>query len=210
MSGKRRAVAEIVAVIVTGTVHLIFEEALHAKGPFIAIAALGWTGYVVLRFRTDREVIQEWGLGLRGSLPAVKAALVVLAVGTAGVAAISISRGTLRFHWHILPLFAVYPVWGVVQQFLIQALVARNLQILFPARGHVVPIALVCALLFGVVHWPDTVLMAATLLLGLVFTPVYLKTRWILPLGVVHGWLGALAYFWLLERDPVAELLATR
>ena len=29
-------------------------------------------------------------------------------------------------------------------------------------------------------------------------------TGW--PLGLYHGWLGAFAYFWILERDPWQEL----
>eukprot|EP00494_Astrolonche_serrata_P026004 UN26265 len=31
-------------------------------------------------------------------------------------------------NWHILFLFAVYPIYGVVQQFLIQNMIASNLQ----------------------------------------------------------------------------------
>jgi membrane protease YdiL (CAAX protease family) len=63
------------------------------------------------------------------------------------------------------------------------------------------------ALLFGLAHWPDGVLMATTFLLGVVFIPMYLRWRNLWPLGVYHGWLGALMYFWILQRDPVAEIL---
>ena len=43
--------------------------------------------------------------------------------------------------------------------------------------------------------------------LGLLFTPLYLHRQSLLPLGVAHGWLGVLAYYWLLGRDPWLELL---
>jgi membrane protease YdiL (CAAX protease family) len=93
-------------------------------------------------------------------------------------------------------------VWGLVQQFLVQAMVARNL-LAWTTRRSVA--TLVAAALFAAVHWPDGVLMGATCLLGLAFTPMYLAFRNLWPLGLYHGWLGALTYFWVLGRDPWRE-----
>jgi hypothetical protein len=39
------------------------------------------------------------------------------------MAVIAISGGSIIVHWHMLPLFLLYPIWGIVQQFLIQGLV---------------------------------------------------------------------------------------
>ena len=50
-------------------------------------------------------------------------------------------------------------------------------------------------------------LVLATALLGLVFTPIYLRWRNLWPLGLYHGWLGALCYFWVIGRDPLLEIL---
>lgn len=62
------------------------------------------------------------------------------------------------------------------------------------------------ALLFGAVHLPDLRLAAATCLLGAVFTLIYLRWRNLWPLGLYHGWLGVFFYYWVLRRDPWAEM----
>ena len=202
----KRPVWEVVAVIATGITHLIFEEAFHAKGPFIAIAAIGWLSYVIFRARQESGALHDWGLRLSGIRKASVAPLIVLLAGTFAIACVAMARDSLNLHWHILPLFLIYPIWGIIQQFLIQALVVNNLSQIKGGQLHVAVITLICALLFGVVHWPDYLLMGGTFLLGLVFTPIYLRTKSILPLGIVHGWLGAMMYFWILDRDPIQEL----
>jgi hypothetical protein len=56
------------------------------------------------------------------------------------------------------------------------------------------------------VHLPDFRLATATFVLGLALTPIYLKWRNLWPLGIYHGLLGVLFYFWVLERDPWIEV----
>ena len=66
--------------------------------------------------------------------------------------------------------------------------------------------ARICAVLFSLVHVPDPQLMVATFVLGLAFTPIYLRWRNLWPLGVLHGWLGAFCYVWVLDRNPWQEV----
>ena len=103
----------------------------------------------------------------------------------------------------MLPLLIAYPIWGLIQHFLLQALVAWPLAARWPSRTMVV---LFVSVLFALVHWPDPFLMGATFVIALCFTPIYLRWRNLWPLGFVHGWLGVLAYYWLLGRDPWLEL----
>jgi len=111
-------------------------------------------------------------------------------------------RGTLHLNMHLLLIALIYPVWGLAQQFMLQAMVVRNLRRLVPSPFAV---TLIGAVLFSAVHLPDLLLAGATVLLALFFIPLYLKDRNIIPLGLAHGLLGALAYFWLLGRDPYLE-----
>ncbi len=67
-------------------------------------------------------------------------------------------------------------------------------------------VTVVTAALVGLVHLPYVALAVATFLLGLVFTPHYLRHRNVLVLGIWHGWLETLLYFWVLGRDPLAML----
>ena len=194
------------AVVLTGVLHLVFEEVLHQKALFIALAVLGWGSYIVLSARRDPGVLQTWGFrrdNLRAALPAptIFSLLAFLALAGAGLA-----QDTLRLNWHMVPLLLLYPIWGLIQQLLIQALFVRNVVREVPALRApwlIVPLA---AFLFGIVHWPDVRLMVATFLLGLAFTPMYLHVRNLWPLGIYHGWLGVFAYFWLLDRDPWIEV----
>jgi hypothetical protein len=200
---RRVALGELVAAGLTGAVHLFFEEVLHAKMVFIALAAAGWIGYVALRLRRAPGTLALWGFRRAGLGPAAALSTAVFAAGAGGIVAVALLRGTLTANWHILPLFLVYPLWGYVQHFLLQAMVARNLQCFWGSSWAVTPVV---AVFFGAVHWPDLVLAGATFLLALVFTPIYLRWRNLWPLGIYHGWLGAMAYFWLLRRDPWAEI----
>jgi hypothetical protein len=195
---------EVVAVLGTGTLHLVFEEVLNQKAGFLAFAGVGWTVYAVTAVRKDPRILGEWGFSSRGLRESSRAATIVFGIAAAGIAAVAFVRNTFLLTPHLFPILLLYPVWGLVQQFLIQAMVARNIAMLF-ARPH--PVVPVAAVLFAAVHWPDPVLMGATFLLGLAFTPIYLRHRNLWPLGILHGWLGAFVYYWILGRDSWLELL---
>jgi hypothetical protein len=199
----RRAGLEVAAVILTGGVHLVFEEVLHMKAPFIVLAVLGWGLYLGMTIRRNPGVLEVWGLRIdRLPRDARWPGLVVLG-GIAALAVAGAVRGNLTFTWHMLPLLVLYPIWGTLQQFMLQAMVSRNLETWLTSRWWITAVA---AVLFGAVHWPDRFLMGGTFVLALLFTPLYLRDRSLLPLGIAHGWLGVLAYYWLLGRDPGLEL----
>ena len=199
----RRARWELVALVATGVLHLLFESVLEQKKWFLIAAASGWIGYLVLRLVRERGVLQEWGLWPVRRKSFLLPALVFVA-GAGALALVGAMLGhQLLLPLHALVLFALYPIWGFAQQFLLQALLTRNLRAFISSTPLV---TLIASLLFGIVHAPDVFLMAATFTLGLLFTPVYLRERSILPLGLFHGFLGVLAFYWLLGRDPYLEL----
>ncbi len=204
MTPPARAAAEVGAVVLTGAVHLVFEEVLHAKLVFIGIAAAAWLAYIAARMRRDRAALAKWGFTAANLGPAFRATSAFGLAAAAALAVLAAARGTLVFSWPMLVLALLYPLWGWIQQFLVQALVAANLRALRPSWPTPI-IAAVAAVLFGVAHWPDPWLMALTAALGLAFTPLYLRQRNLWPLGLWHGWLGVLAYYWVLARDPWRE-----
>ena len=180
-------------------------EVLHAKTLFIGVALVGWAGYATWRARTEHGTLERWGLRRTNLREAFFTTTAVALAATAVMAAAAGSRGTLAFHIHMLPLALLYPLWGLVQQLLVQALFVANLS----SEPRQLPQALLvvlAAVLFGLVHLPDPTLMAATFLLGLAFTPIYLRWRNLWPLGLWHGLLGVLVYFWILGRDPWIEM----
>ncbi len=192
---------ELVLVLVTGGLHLVFENVLHLKGPFIIAAVAFWAGYIAVRRRRDPQVFHEWGFRTDTLKPAAVACGIVFAVGAAGMIAYAALQGRLALPPTFWALLLLYPVWGIVQQFLLNALVARNLARRLPAAA-VIPLT---AVLFGVAHVPDWALSALTIAAGLAWVPIYLRWPNLLALGVCHGFLGSLVYPLVLGRDVVAE-----
>jgi len=200
---RRRAALEISAVILTGGAFLVFENVLHRKLEFLIPCVLVWAAYIIHRALREPRILREWGIRLDNIGPAARACLAFLVPAAAGLAAYRLLMG-----WRPLPatsliLFALYPVWGFVQEFVLQGIVAGNLERLGLAR---IPLVAATALAFGIVHLPDWALSALTAGAGIFWTAIFLGTRNLIPLAFTHAWLGTLAYYWVLERDPWSEL----
>lgn len=200
---------EIGAVMLTGVAHLGLAS-IDAGPLLIPIAAFGWGGYAWHRNRVEDDFPARLGLRADGLGPAFRDASLVALAATGAMAGIGASQGTLELHRDMLPLMALYPAWGLLQQTLVQGFVAGNL-----SRGNarmaspyaVVPIS---AAMFAAAHVPNWELTAATAALGLAFTPIYLEHENVWPLGLYHGVLGALFYFWVLDRNPWQETVGAR
>ena len=198
-----RPLFESLAVFATGVLHLLFRELIGFPIIIVVLACIGFTGYVASLVRRDRSIVARWGFRLEGFSETLAASSVVALLGVVAMAAIGAARGRLALHWHMLPLALLYPIWGLVQQFMIQGLVVANLAGAVRSRAV---ITLIAAALFGLVHLPDLELSAATFLLGLAFSAIYLRWQNLWPLGLYHGWLGVLLYFLVLGRDPWVDI----
>jgi hypothetical protein len=184
---------------------------LQARGPslaFIVGACLFWACFVAVRAHRDTGVFRRWGFRT-DNLAGASLGPALLFVFVAGCFALYAAwRGAIAFRPHALWLFLLYPFWGLIQQFVALAIVVSNLE-KFPRLGQRrVLVLLAGAVLFGLVHAPDPLAVAATFALELALIPLYLRWRNLWPLGVVHGWLGGLFYLWILERDLWAEHFA--
>ena len=203
---SRRTRWEMAAVLATGALHPLFFHVLHLEGVFIALVLGCWLTYLAARVRAHPPILAQWGFST-AHLERSFAATAVVAACVIGVLAWLASRsGSLPVHWHMLPLLLLYPLWGLFQQLMVQGILVRPLALgVAPvlSRGTAVGVA---AVLFGAVHLPDTPLAAATAVMGLVFTPLYLRWGNLWPLGLFHGWLGVAFYFWYLGRDPWSEV----
>ena len=189
----RRRNLEILAVLATAGGHLACHVLPIPRLLFVSVVVIGWVLYGATR----------GGLSNPNFAAAWRPLALFGGVSIAIMAAIGLFMGTFSLHWHLFAALLLYPLWGVVQQYLVQELIAGNLD----ESGWGLPaITLATAALFGLIHLPFAVLMVATFVLGLVFTPHYLRYRNVLVLGLWHGWLGTLLYFWVLGRDPLSGL----
>ncbi|MEZ4316450.1 MAG: CPBP family intramembrane glutamic endopeptidase [Myxococcota bacterium] len=198
-----RPALELGAVLLTAVLHLAWPLTDLSRAFLVVPLVAGWAGYLVLRWNADPDAVRELGFRREGLKESALACVALLALAGPAMVGWGLAHH-VEIPWTTWLTLVIYPVWGLVQQGLVQGLVTANLRRLAPAWVAVG----VSATLFGLVHWPHGVLMVATLLLGLVFAPLYLKHRNLWALGVAHGWLGTLIYTFVLMRDPLAEYLS--
>jgi uncharacterized protein len=179
---SRRALLEMGAVALTGVGHLAFSEA-DASAVFIPIARAGWGGYVYHRSREDADFLRTAGFTSENLGPAFRDASILAAGSLALMAGIGAAQGLLTLDRDMVPALLLYPAWGLLQQFLVQGLVAGNLNNAPGWIGSPYFITPVTAAVFGSVHLPNWKLTAGTLALGLAYTPLYLKHGNLWPLG---------------------------
>jgi membrane protease YdiL (CAAX protease family) len=191
---------EVAATIATGLLFLLFRF-FRLQGVFVPTAASFWIVFVWYRSRQNSNLLRVWGFRLDTLWPAFRTTTAFSLPMAGAMALVAVIRGTLRFPGHAWILLALYPIWGVVQQLLVQGFLVRNIEGTIPRFALI----LVGSCLFAVVHVPEPGLMVATFGMGLVYIPLYLRYRNLWPLGLYHGWLGTLFYLWVLGQDPWVE-----
>jgi len=194
----------LAAVIVTAALHLT----LQARGPNLAImvgTGVFWAALVAVRALRCKDAFRQWGFRADNLVQAAVVPALVLAVTAAAMALYAHLHGTLRFPPHAALLLLLYPVWGLIQQFLALGIVVNNLELVPVLRGHRVGIVFIGAALFGILHGPDPGLVGGSFVLEVVCIPLYFRCRNLWPLAVLHGWVGALFYLWVLDRDLWVE-----
>ena len=196
---------EVFAVVATGLLYFVFKY-FKARSVFIICAVCFWIVFIYYRAKNDSSVMNEWGFrGKNFASCFLRATLLAVPI-LAAMAGFAASRGRLTFPAHAWILLALYPIWGIIQQFLVQALVVRNVAKSALAMSPAT-IVLFGATVFAMAHLSNLRLLIATFALGLVFVPLYLRYRNLWSLGLYHGWLGTFFYFWVLHRDPWIKLL---
>lgn len=216
-----------------GTGYIYITKCLEFDGRpifFIAACSLFWGTWLVWQYsRHGQWVMKSWGLScswlhLRHSFvwPSIFSALSLLSL----VAVCRfIGQPPMFDNWHMWLAVAVYPLYGVVQHFVLQSLLTRNLSYLITGSDErtlwteaveapsmrtwslLALCSLASALAFAYIHSPQKWLMRATGALGIPFALFYLRDRCLWPLGLYHGLLGCAFYYWFLQGDPLAHVI---
>jgi hypothetical protein len=204
----RSRVFEIVAVGFTGFCKFLLVDYLGQKFWFVTIACMGWLIHILYRMRKNNSLPNYWGFRKEGFKSSLKVVLPLAIVAILTFVIVGTVRNTLILNWHMLPILILYPIWGTIQQFLIIGLIARNLS---DFENHKIPksvVVVASSVVFSVVHYPSIPLMAATFVLALLYTLLYLKYINLWILGLFHGWLACFFYYFVLGRDPWLEFIS--
>jgi CAAX prenyl protease-like protein len=197
----------IAGIALTLTIHLALVATKRAPSAvFIGVACLAWAVYLVIRFLQSPGILQHWGFRVDNLRQASFLPVCFLGAGVIAFAAYAWTQGYLRFPWQTWILLLIYPIWGIVQQFLALGIVLNNLERV-PWLGERPALAgLMCATMFGLIHIYNTNLALATFVLEIGLIAHYRRYRNLWPLGFLHGWLGGLFYLWVLNEDLWTEI----
>ncbi|MDO5979747.1 CPBP family intramembrane glutamic endopeptidase [Flavivirga spongiicola] len=205
ISNKRRLI-EILGVVLTALGKFIFMDYLDWRLFYVVFATTLWILYIIFRYKVEKGVIRYWGFRTDNFKYALKLMVPFATISVMLFLGIGHYQNTINITWHILPLLITYPIWGSMQQFLIIGLIAGNLNDLKNRKLSKGFIIFITALLFSVVHFPSIWLMIGTFALALFYGYMYLKVKNIYVMGVFHGWLGALFYYTVVNKDPFQEV----
>lgn len=187
---KALAFWEIVSVI---TSCLIGEWVIFSigRGSSVAFAVLVIIVFAFM-FRSHQlrgESARDLGLRLDNFMQAVKLLILPMAVVSAVLIAIGYASGSLNFfRWRggqsILGVPALGILWGLMQQYALQAFINRRAQIIW---GRGLQSVLFVALMFSLLHLPNPGLAIATFAGGLLWAAVYQRVPNLLALALSHG-----------------------
>lgn len=193
---------ELIAVLLTAFGKFLFMDYLEWRFFFVSTATLLWLSYIFYQKRSNPEVLREWGFRTDNFGTTLRLVLPFGIVALLAMIIIGYFRSTLNPSWHLLPVLITYPLWGMIQQYLLIALLAGNLRrIDRPVLSKATVIGLT-ALLFAAIHYPIWPLIGATFILALFYGYIYLKEPNIYVLGLFHGWLGGFFYYTVMNVDP--------
>lgn len=204
-SDKRRWF-EIAAVFTTGLLKYVFMDWLNFRAFYIAAACIFWSVYIYKRYRGNKQILQQWGFRKNYFKQTFLFLLPFALVMVAAIVWYGISYNAIFLNWHVIPVFVFYPAWGIIQQFLMVALVAGNLEAIKRVKLRKSQIFLLTSMVFAWVHYPSLPLMVFTFFMELVFLIAYFKWRNLWALGLYHGWVASLLLFFVLGRDLWNEL----
>jgi hypothetical protein len=107
-------------------------------------------------------------------------------------------------NWRLLAVFGGYTLWALMQQSLFQFYLLGRLLVLFPKHQRVWPV-LITGLGFSLVHLPDIPTALVTAIAGIVWTALYYRFRFLLPLAISHAALGTAFYYGICGHDLAQE-----
>lgn len=196
-----RRIFEIVAVFLTGFSKILFINILELHAVYIFSAIVFWVSYFLIRGLNNRELFFYWGLHLSNVGKPLKIVGIVGGVAVLSFILYGLYFNTILLSWNLVFVLLTYPFWGLVQQFVVMSILASNLR---DYKGGIINstwVIFLTSFMFSIVHFPSIPLIIATFFMALFYSIVFMKFRNIIPLGIFHGIMGGLFYYFILQKD---------
>jgi hypothetical protein len=197
---------EILAVLLTGVLKFLLMGIFDYRAFYIGLTCLFWLIYVFRRYQGDHTILRTWGFQRDNFKQSVLFLLPFAILSYSGIMVYGILNHVKILNFNVIPILFLYPVFGLVQQFMMLGLIAGNLASMRNPALKKYQIILITSVLFSLVHFPSVFLMIFTFFMELIFIITYLKWRNLWSLGLYHGITGCLLLFYVMERDLWLEL----
>lgn len=197
---------EILLVALTGLLKFLFMDWLNFRFFYITAASLFWAIHVYRKHKKYPGILKFWGFTASNLKTAF---LLLLPFGTIASLAIvlyGLYNQASFFNWRVLPVLLLYPIWGMIQQFMIAGLIGGSMRALKDVQAKDFQIILITSLIFALVHYPSLPLMAYVFIMELIFLKIYFIRPNLWVLGFYHGIVSTLFIYFVLGRDLWKEL----
>jgi membrane protease YdiL (CAAX protease family) len=205
-SGSRinRELIEVFIFLICVVLYVLLNKAVSGRYYFI-IPVIILCGVSLHRdYRADKQVLKTYGIRTYNLKAATRMSAAFFVPAAIAILAIFPFTDNPKpppyFYFTIL----LYPLWGLAQQFMFQSFFHTRLLKLGVAPWSI----FICALIFTFVHLNSEKLLIFAFIGGLFFSYSFYRCPNILPLGFVHGILGAMVYYLLLGKDPLKKFFA--
>ena len=182
---------------------------LNWRALYIAGICIFWIAFVLIKYKANPTVLEQWGIQKQNLKQSFLFLLPFTLICIAGIGTYGYFFKTFTLNWHIIPIFILYPLWGLIQQFMITGLISGNLTAMNKHRLKNYQITLVTSFLFCLVHYPGGFLMLFTFIMQWVFITAFLRWKNIWTIGLYHGWIATLLLYYVMGRDLWIELFAS-
>ena len=190
---------EVLIFLVFVVVYVLFRKEISGKYYFI-IPAVVLCGLSLRRdYRVDKDVLKTYGIRTDNLKEATRWSVAFFVPMALAILAIFPFTDNPKPPAYFYYTIFLYPLWGLAQQFMFQSFFHSRLLKLGTAPWSI----FICALVFTFVHVNSENLLIFALIGGLFFSYSFYRCPNILPLGIIHGILGAMIYYLLLGKDPL-------
>lgn len=197
---------ELAALALTGIGKFVFMDWLDLKFLYISVTIVFWIGYIFLRYKENKAILQYWGLNTLHFKKTFSQLFPVALLIVISFIIIGEYIETNILSWHIIPILILYPLWGVIQQFIMIGIFASNLRDMQSVQLPQYIIVILIALIFAGIHYPFLFLIIGTFFLALAYTALFFKNRNLIVMGIYHGWLGAFFYYTIMGQDVLMDV----
>lgn len=202
---------ECIAVCFTGVGKVFFINILDYRLIFIIASCSFWFSYIFYRIYAERKKksFNSTEHNDKKSFQQTFKELLPYAIGLVlcFVCYGNFTGKSVTDH-SILFILILYPIWGILQQYLVLGIFGDNLKRLSNGKLSDTVVVMLTACLFAIVHYPHPALIASTFFLAIVYMSLYLRGHSILAMGVFHGWLAAFFFYYALGRNPWLEAIS--